>query len=127
MQGEIWRRSRFLIAFLLEEIQGSENQESRLPDLIAHGASIPNQKRPGETLWSAKTVENTIRELVAFGALRLAQRGRDRFAIVTVLGLAWVHGQALPKIDQLDQLEEAVERMYAGEDAAHGYAYSIDP
>ena len=105
MQGEVWRRSRFLVAWILGE---TWDQEVRLPDLI-DGALEELVDENDRARWSAKTVENTVRDLVAFGALRVVQRGRDRVHTATILGKAWNAGEVLPPIGP--ELEAAVDEL----------------
>lgn len=105
MQGEVWRRSRFLVAWILGE---TWDDEVRLPDLVDRALEelLDENER---ARWSAKTVENTVRDLVAFGALRVVQRGRDRVLSGTILGKAWSAGEVLPPIGE--DLEEAVDGL----------------
>lgn len=109
MQGELWRRSRYLVAHLVGEVD--EAGEVRLPDLIASAGGMVDEKT-GRERWSAKTIENTVRDLVAFGALRVVQRGRDRVLSSTVLGRAWRAGILLPGIGGLALLEDAVAELF---------------
>lgn len=106
MQGEVWRRSRYLVAWILGE---TWDDEVRLPALIDRALEelVDENER---ARWSAKTVENTVRDLVAFGALRVVQRGRDRVLSATVLGKAWNAGEVLPPIGG-DELEAAVTEL----------------
>ena len=106
MQGEVWRRSRFLVAWILGE---TWDQEVRLPDLI-DGALEELVDENDRARWSAKTIENTVRDLVAFGALRVVQRGRDRILTASILGKAWIAGELLPPIGG-DELEAAVTEL----------------
>lgn len=105
MQGEVWRRSRWLVAHVMGE---AWDEPVRLPDLVESAAVLVDEQ--GRPKWSAKTVENTVRDLVAFGALRIAQRGRDRLVSVSVLGRAWVAGVALPPMGG-SALEEAATEL----------------
>lgn len=111
MQGEIWRRSRSLVAFLV----GQAEAEVRVPDLYGFAAAIRKEDGSGPR-WSPKTIENTVRDMAAFGLIRVMERGRDRVAMVTVLGRAWLAGVALPNLGDFSELEDAVVAML-GEDA----------
>lgn len=107
MKGEVWRRSRYLVVSLLGYVE--EEGEVRLPELVSYGAELEDEE--GRPRWSARTVENATKDLAAFGAFRIASRGRDRVVEVTILGRAWAAGVLLPGPGELGKLEDAVVEL----------------
>ena len=111
MQGELWRRSRLLIKVLWGEVLRVDPEPVRLVELIALGCDTPgpNPGPQGSQHWSRKTVENTIRDMAAFGLVRVKERGRDRVVSATPLGLAW-RAQVLLPLD-LSATKKAYEEV----------------
>lgn len=114
MRGEVWRRSRYLVAHVLGEVW---EEPVPLPELVESASVLLDEK--GRPKWSAKTVENTVRDLAAFGAVEKSRRGRDVMVVATVLGKAWVAGVVLPGIrgKGVDgrELAEAVAELVDGD------------
>lgn len=111
IQGEVWRRSKLLVAVLLGEVLDEE--EVSLPDLVALGAATKDDE--GLVVWSEKTVSNVVRDLADFGAFRVVQRTRkDRAVRLTILGLAWIEGELLPR--DLKDLRVKVGELFGEED-----------
>lgn len=94
MRGEVWRRSRLLVAWILGR---TWDEEVSLPVLVDEALEELLDEH-GRPKWSAKTIENTVRDLVAFGALSKTKRGRDQVLAATILGKAWNVGVVLPPI-----------------------------
>lgn len=116
MQGEIWRRSRYLVVTILGEL---EDGAVLLPALVARLSRLAGPAVDGVPpafLWSAKTVENTLLDLCSFGAIRKIDRNRDRFVEVTVLGRAWLAGVLLPGPGEGDLLRVAMVELLADGD-----------
>ena len=109
MQGEIWRRSRYLIALLWGEVIEAHPEPVRLAELIAAGCDMVDPE--GVPRWQRKTVENVMRDLAAFGAVRVKEKdgGRDRLVSATVLGLAWQAGVPIPR--ELSDIKKAYEQV----------------
>lgn len=96
MTGEIWRRSRVLVAHLVGEVR--EVGEVGIPALIRSADDLTDPEAEGSG-WSPKTVENVIRDLADFGVFRVVSRpGRDRSVRVSVLGEAWLARVLLPEL-----------------------------
>lgn len=93
-----------LVAELLGHVESAG--EVGILDLFAYGETV------GER-WGRKTVENTVRDLAAFGAVRIVSRGRDRVVAMTVLGLAWLEGEILPGMFDAEELERESKRLVA--------------
>lgn len=106
MQGEIWRRSRVLVAELLGTVI-EEPGGVHLPDLVEAGVRLAD--REGHQRWPAKTVDNTIRDLAAFGAVRVSTHGKRRVVHATVLGMAWSRRMLLPGLG-----DPLLKRVVAG-------------
>lgn len=98
MQGEIWRRSPDLVGLLWAEVFDA-GEAVRMPDLVAAlVGSSHNVGSAGRPRWSAKTVDNVIGDMCAFGALRKVRAGRDYLVDLTLLGAAWFEGlEQLPR------------------------------
>lgn len=96
-----------LVAWILGE---TWDEEVALPDLVS-GALEELLDDQGRPKWSAKTVENTVRDLVAFGALSKVKRGRDQVLEATILGKAWNSGILLPPIRGRSEDEETLEEL----------------
>lgn len=109
VQGELWRRSRLLIAHLVGEVLDVD--EVRLVDLVASARALEDEE--GVAVWSEKTISNVVRDLADFGAFRILNRQRgDRAVRLTILGRAWLAGVILPGIPGLSLLEAAVEELF---------------
>lgn len=108
----VYRRRRTLVVGLVAWLA---DQPEPVPwDDVLHAF------RSDGTSW--RTLENTIRDLVAFGALHIIGRARarggadTRALVATPLGLAWLEGRPVPlpgehdlEADLEDRLEEADE------------------
>jgi len=136
MQGEIWRRSGQLVAYLLGEVFEAEEGGVRLPDLLAQAGALSRAKNQGT--WSEKTVDNTIGDLCAFGVIRKVRVQRDVWLRPTVLGLAWFErlDAQLPSMGDVVELERVCGCLWRGEDpdascdacgGAGGYLVEVSP
>lgn len=95
VRGEVWRRSRPLVAMLLGAVEEADGGELALPDLVGVGAEVVDDE--GRAVWAQRTVLNTVHDLASFGAVQIVTRNRrDRVVSVTVLGSAWLAGELLP-------------------------------
>lgn len=87
----MWRRSRWLVVALLGEV--FESGRVTVRDLVAFGAALEDQT--GVARWSGATVEKVVRELAAFGVVRVTGE-RPPMVVPTVLGRAWLERVLLP-------------------------------
>lgn len=109
MQGAIWRRSRFLVRYLVGVLVDEDPEPVRLPDLVGAMEEVIGPE--GRPRWSRKTVENAVRDLAAFGAIRVTERGRDRVATLTIMGLAWRAGIPMPSLENFRDIEATYDEI----------------
>lgn len=90
----LYRRDRYLVAEVLEHIARHEDGAGWADLLEEHSSPATNRR----------TVENTLYDLVSFGAIarhgRPGSRGKPdtRSARMTTLGRAWLFGLDLPTL-----------------------------
>ncbi len=94
MRGKLWYRSQTLVMEIMAALSERVPSEMDLRELESICGLVRDRRGEG---WAKKTIEETIRDLADFGAVRLldapssdGRRGpRERVVRLTVLGAAW--------------------------------------
>lgn len=107
MAGAIWRRRGALVEWLVDAVVAAPEGVPLL-ELVEAGSHVRDDRG-----WRAspKTVDNTVLDLCAFGAVRKVHQGREVRVVATVLGLAWRDGVVLPWLEERAVLAERGDEL----------------